>query len=212
MSHPLVPGITFVLGPDKVDATSRIDRGVKVGSLGPQSPLYTKNADVKSAVDVTTTETAALKAAVDTASTAEAAANTARTALILATQSWDDSYAVLVATGEKYCVTENDGTSLGMDVRGTTHNPLAAPISVTLTQDFKKNLLRILVQRAPGMRSVDIEISADPITATSWKLLDGNGARRAIALPGKGTWWIRAASRTASATSDYTTPVSIILL
>jgi hypothetical protein len=213
MTNPASPGVDFITGPDKADETSRIDRGVKVGSLAPQSPLYTKSADVKSAVDITTADTAALKAAVDNASTAEATAKKATTALALAMGTWDGSYAVLVATAQKYCASDNDGTSLGLEVRGTpTHNPLAMPIAVTLRQDFKKNLLRVHVQRAPGMDSVDIEISPDPITPTSWKLLDGNGARRAITLPGKGTWWVRAASRTASATSDYTTPVSIILV
>ena len=52
--------------------------------------------------------------------------------------------------------------------------------SITLKQDFKKHLLRIKVKRAPGMRTTVVQVSRDPITATSWEELPGDGAFREI--------------------------------
>ena len=210
--HSPAPGVHIVTGPDKANEASRIARGVKVGNMAPQSTLYTGSTEVKSAADSVSQSTITLKGAVDTWGTAEAAARKARAAVGTAVSGWDASYDYFVATAAKHCTTPEDCASLGTVAGGVTHNPLAVPLGVALKQDFKQNLLRILVHSAPGMKVVDVEISPDPVTATSWKLLDGSGARRAIPLPGKGTWWVRAASRTAQATSAYTVAVPIVLV
>jgi hypothetical protein len=207
-----VQTIHFVIGVDTRNAANRITRGVKVGSEGPSSPLYATFPDLKAAVDGTNTDTTALKTAVDAYSKAEAAFKTAGQGLQVALTTWDLSYGVLVATAERRCVTAEDGTSLGLVVRGATHNPLAPPLGILLRQDMAKDLLRIRVKRAPGMDAVDVWMSPDPITATSWKQLDGNGALHVVAHPPAGTTWVRAASRRASETSDFTTPDSIVIV
>ena len=205
------PGVRIATGQDKVNEASRIQRGVKIGATAPQSALYA-TAEVKSTADAVVQSTGTLKCAVETWVSAAAAERKARAAVGTAVSGWDVSYDYFVATATKHCVTPEDCASLGTDAAGRTHYALAMPLGVDLKQDFKKNLLRVFVHCAPGMSVVDVEISPDPVTATSWKALDGCGARWAIPLPGKGTWWVRAASRTARAKSDYTTPVSIVLV
>ena len=204
--------VHFDTGKDMVDTTTRLARGVKVGTLGVQSPLYTGNATVKAAVDTVVADTAALKTAEEADTAAQGVASKARTALALAMSTWDGSYRILTSTGTKVCKTPDDGTSLGLVPRTATKNPLAPPISIVLKQDKVKNLLRIHVKRAPGMDTVDVQMSPDPVTATSWSTLDTNGAIHIVPNPPKGTLWFRAASRTAKGKSDWTTPVSIVIV
>ncbi len=208
--HP-VPTIPILVGPDKVSDTTRYTRGTKITGQAPQSPLYTQHADLKAAADQVSKDTVTLKAAMDAFTNADAAWKTARTALGTAVLTWDGSYDVFVTTTEKYAVTPNDVASVGGEARGKTINPLAMPLSVDFTYDGKKDKLRIHVHRAPGMRDSVVEVSADPITATSWKAQDGNGAVHYVDSPAPGTYWVQAASRTAKRKSPFTTPVSVIV-
>ncbi len=211
MKHVNVPSILFLVGPDKVSAATRYERGVKVTSQAPQSPLYQKNADLKAAADEVGKQTISLKALMDGYSTAHAAYLTARTALFLGVTAWDSAYGVFVTTGEKYVITENDVAALGGAPRGKTINPLVVPLGVDLAYDPKRDRLRIHVDRAPGMRTCVVQLSPNPVSAGSWKELDGNGAVHLVPSPAKGTWWARAASRTAKGTSDFTSPVSVLV-
>jgi hypothetical protein len=212
MSSQTVALIHFLTGGDTKNAANRVARGVKVAAEGPQSPLYTSSPDVKAAVDGLTAETTTLKGAIEAWQQAGAALRSASSALGTAVGSWDSAYGVVIATAERRCKTPDDGTKLGLLVRETTHNQLVPPLGILLKQDLKKDLLRIHVLRAPGMETVEVDISADPPTATSWKQLDGHGARHVIPHPPKGTMWVRAASLKASAKSDYATPVSILIV
>ena len=106
-------------------------------------------------------------------------------------------------------LTEHDVTALGGVARGKTINPLVMPLGIDFVFDANRNRMRIHVIRAPGMRTVVVQLSPDPVTATSWKELDGNGAVHIVPNPASGTWWARAASRTTKGTSDFTAPVSV---
>lgn len=140
---------------------------------------------------------------------AEATVKTARTTLGNAIVKWDGAYDVFVNTGEKYAVTPNDVTSMGGEPLGKTINALVMPISVDATWNPKTNIVRMHVHRAPGMDVVTVQVSPEPLTATSWYELDGNEAIHVIPNPPKGTLWIRAQSRTTRAKSDFTTPVVV---
>lgn len=71
--------------------------------------------------------------------------------------------------------------------------------------------LRVRVHRAPGMRTVTVQLSLSSGTPESWSELDGSGAVHIVQSPAKGTWWARAQSRTAKGKSDFTSPVSVIV-
>jgi hypothetical protein len=205
-----VEGIKFEVGPDMVDTDSRITRGVQIGSQSAKSPLAS-DPEMKPALDAVAKDTAALKTDMEEYNVTQAAAKKARSALFAAIATWDGSYRLLIAAAEKHCTTADDGTGLGLVVRGKTSYPLAPPLSVSFTQDLKKGLVRIQVKRAPGMRSVSVEMSNDPSNPASWSELPGNGARHTLKAPTPGVWWVRAASRTAKGKSEFTTLVSLIV-
>jgi hypothetical protein len=156
-------------------------------------------------------DNASLKTLIDAYTNAEAALKVARTTLVQGISTWDDAYSVFVTLGEKYSETANDAHTLGAAVRGKSKNPLAPPLAVLVTFNATKNLVRVHVKRAPGMKVVSVDMSPDPITATSWVELPGTGAIHNVANPAKGTLWFRACSKIASAVSDFTTPVSVIV-
>lgn len=211
MGYQPVEGIKFEVGADLKSATTRLDRGAKIKAQGTTSPLYQQQADIKTGVDNVVADTTTLKTLVDNCSAAKAALKKATTALTTGLLNWDRSYKFLVAAGEKRCATSDEGTSLGLSVRGKKKNALATPISVELTHDPKKKVLRVHVTRAPGMRTVVVQTSTDPSNPALWQELVGNGAVHLIPNPAPGTVYVRAASKTARAQSDFTTPVSIVV-
>jgi hypothetical protein len=202
--------IQFSVGRDKVSAQTRYDRGVKVTTHGPQSPLYSL-ADVKAGVDGVVKSTTSLQAAMDNYAKARQAYVLARLTLGTSVVAFDNAYDVLVSAARLHCVTDDDGASLGLDPRGDTHNLLAMPVAVLITYNVKKDYLRIHVKRAKGMRTVSVEVTQDASNPASWKELDGAGAVHIVQSPAPGTWYARAASKTAHAKSDYTTPASVIV-
>ena len=211
MSHPIVPvSVHFDVSAVKRSAQTRVAAGTKVGAQAPQSPLY-QQPEVKSAVDNVVAQTTATKAALDDNNKTHAAYVKSRTALAVLLAAWDGCFDILVPIAAKHCANGDDGASLGMGVRGSAKYTLAMPIAITATQNHKTNLLRVHAHRAPGMRATAIQMSADPISATSWKDLEGDGAVRNIPVPAPGTWWFRAAAKRAQAMSDFTAPVAIIV-
>jgi hypothetical protein len=211
MSNPANPTVQLIIGDTKVNVELRYDAGVKIAKQAPQSPLYGLHPDIKAAADEVAAKNLALKAANDGYHTALAALTLTRGVLVQATGDWDAAFDVYLKTGAKYVVTTADAASLALAVRGSTHNPLAMPLAVLLTYNPKKDWLRVHVQRAPGMEVVTVQTTLDLTNPASWKELDGHGAIHVVNHPTPGTWWVRACSKSAHATSDFTTPVSIII-
>ncbi len=179
-------------------------------SLGPTSPLYTQIA-VKTGVDGVTNNTVDLKAKLDAYNTARGALTKARTALGLSMAGWDGTWNTLCSTGEQVCALADQANGLALPVLTRTHNQLEKPVEVQFMWVAKKGLARIHVVRAPGMDVVVVQYSPDPITATSWIELDGCGAIHLLPPLPPGTYWARAASKSARAKSDWTVPVSLII-
>jgi hypothetical protein len=209
-SHQKVLTIPFSVGPDKVNAETRYDRGVKVSTHGPQSTLYALP-DVKAGVDTVVKSTTSLQAAMDNYAKARQAYVLARLTLGTSIVAFDNAYDMLVSAARLHCATHDDGASLGLEPRGDAHNLLAVPVAVLITYNPKKDCIRIHVKRAKGMRAVSVEVTQDLTNPASWKELDGDGAVHVITDPAAGTWYARAASKTARAKSDYTTPASVIV-
>ena len=211
MANPIHPTIQFLIGDTKVSSTLRYEAGVKVAAQAPLSPLYTLHPDLKATADDVVAKNAALKTANDALHAALAALVTARGAELGANTAWDMAYDVYLATAAKYCTNPADAAGLALILRGTTHNPLAMPLAVTLAYNPKKDWISVHVKRAPGMDVVYMEISTDATNPALWKEVPGAGAVRLIPGPAVGTWWVRACSKTARANSDFTTPVSVIV-
>ena len=175
MSHPMVANpVHFNVGAAKQTPTTRLAWGTKIGGQAPSSPLYS-DAEVKAAVDSMIQKNADTKTALDDYNKAHAAYVKARKALALMIAGWDNTFDVLVSTAGKHCVTEVDGAGLGLPLRDPVSYALAIPLGIGLKQDFVQHLLRIRVQKAPGMRACVVQVSRDPLTATSWEELGGDG-------------------------------------
>jgi hypothetical protein len=211
MTSPRIPTVTFLVGPDKVSPATRYQRGVAIASAAPASQLYNTVPDVKTATDTVTQSNTTLKTAIDAQTNAAGKLQLARASLAQALVAWDAAYDVFVATGERYASTPSDAHGLGAVALGRTVNSLAPPRSIKVVFDAKNDRLRIHVARAPGMTAVHVQISPDPVTATSWSDLPGAGAVHIVPTPAKGTWWVRACSVTASAASAFTSPASAIV-
>jgi hypothetical protein len=209
--HP-VSTILILVGPDKVSHQTRYDRGVRVTAQAPQSPLYQQHSDLKGATDEVIKENVVLGNLIDAYAQADAAFKKARTALDAGTVTWDGIYDVFVNTTEKYGKTPDDAASVGTQARPRTHYSLLAPVSLEMKDDAKKDRLVIRVHRAPGMKRTVVEVNnTDPANAAAWKELDSSGALHYVPGPAKGTWWARAASRTAKEKSAFCAPVSIVV-
>jgi hypothetical protein len=207
---PLPSVVQLSPGPAKHDVTTRIAAGVKVANIAINSALYAQ-ATVKAVVDTMNADTADLKAKLDAFNTARASLNKARTALGLSVGVWDNGWKVLCATGEQVCATADDANSLALPVLTRKSNQLEVPLGLDFLYNTRKDQARIHVHRAPGMDAVVVQYSVDPITATSWVELDGCGAIHILPPLNAGTYWARAASKTARATSAWTIPVSLII-
>jgi hypothetical protein len=212
MSNPTSTAIQLIVGNVKQSVELRYNEGVKIAAQSPKSALYTANADLKTAADGMGTVNTALKAALDNHHTALAAVELARGALGTATTAWDTAFDVYRTLGAKYCLTEEDAASLALAVKTGGKNPLAPPISVLATYNPKKDWIRVHVDRAPGMDVVSVQMTTDMTNPALWKELDGWGAVHLVSAPAVGTYWFRAASKTAHAVSAFTTPVSVIVV
>jgi hypothetical protein len=77
--------------------------------------------------------------------------------------------------------------------------------------DAKLGLLRIRAKRPAGLTAVRLEISPEPMTATSFKALDGEGATAKLSGYPPGTYWVRAAMIRSRQLSAYTIPISVVV-
>jgi hypothetical protein len=212
MSHLPSPTILLLVGPDKVSEQTRYERGVKVGAQSPSSTLYLQHADLKGAADEVGTQTSSLKGDMDAYAKAEAAMKLARHALLSGVVQWDATYDVFVNLAEKYAVTPEDVSALGGEPRPKVIHPLLPPIAVTMTQDAKRDRLRIHVDRPPGRARTIVQVNTtDPNNPAGWRELDTSGATHYVPSPAKGTWWAKAACRTSKAISGYSVVVSIVV-
>jgi hypothetical protein len=195
----------------KDSVKTRRDAGGVIGTNAPSSPILQQNPDVKQSADDLVAANASLTAKDIQVKALESELSTERGALVNLTVDWDAHYDVFVSTARKYCKTDEDAKGLGLAAVGQAIYALAMPIGVSAIWDVKSSLLRVRVVRAPGLRAVRLEISPDPITATSFKEIAGDGATAALAGFLPGTYWIRAASVRSRERSEFTTPVSVIV-
>lgn len=206
---PTTP-VLFSVASVKKTPQRRADCGTGIGAHAPNSTLY-QDPEVKPAVDNVTKRTGELSSALNDFTKARLGYIKARAALIQVVGNWDTEFDVLVSVATKHCSTQADAAALGMPLREPASHELQVPISVTVKQDFKTRVLRIRVKRAPGMRTTVIQVSRDPVTATSWEELPGDGVLRDVENPAPGVWYVRAAHKTARDTSAFTDPVSIVI-
>jgi hypothetical protein len=193
----------------KENVTTRIDAGKVIDTNAPNSAVLTGHQDVKTAEGNLVAATTTLDDQNKKVKALELELATERGALLNVTVDWDASYDVYVSTARLYCLTDEDARSLGLPAAGLSSYTLAPPLSVTARWDARLGLLRIRVERPPGLKAVRLEISPDPMTASSFKALDGDGATAKLSGYAPGTYWIRAAMIRGRELSVYSTPISV---
>jgi hypothetical protein len=198
-------------GTVKDTVTTRTDAGNVIATNAPNSAILTANADVKTTEGNLVAANTRLDDKYKQVKALELELATERGALLNLTVDWDSVYDVYVSTARLYCLTDQDAKSLGLPAAGLTTYQLAPPISVTATFDAKLGVLRIHVKRPAGLKAVRLEISPEPMTATSFKALDGEGATAKLSGYPPGIYWVRAAMIRSRQLSAYTTPVSVVV-
>jgi hypothetical protein len=197
-------------GPKATIATRTTAGGV-IEANAPTSPIFTKNNDVQQAEVALVTLSTDLDAKAIKVKALELELETERAALANLLVTWDAGYDVYVSTARLYCTTAEDAKALGLPAAGVMSYTLVQPIAVYARWDGKLGAIRIRVTRAPGMRGLRLEVSPDPMTATSFLALEGDGATATLFGYAPGTWWIRAASVRARERSEFTAPVAVIV-
>lgn len=197
------------VGTDKESVKSRVDRCTGVATAAPKSPIYQAKPEVKAACDALVARGAQLAAADAAVQAAELELAKARGARDVVQTGCNAAYDVCVAQVEQNATTTEEVLGLGFLVLGRSSYGIAAPTEVRARFDSARGLLRIHVPRAPGMRTVVIEISSDAAEPRTWSRLPGVGFRREVANLAPGTHWVRAASVRASEQSEFSAPIAV---
>lgn len=106
---------------------------------------------------------------------------------------------------------EAQATGAGVRYENAPPAQLLVPAGGTLTASkVVKGQFRANAAAVPGIRTFAMQISPDPVTATSWVLADGTAKRRTFSGYASGTrLWVRFASTRGHAQSAWSVPVSI---
>jgi hypothetical protein len=198
-------------GGDKTNDGTRIARAASVTTAATKLPRYTSDATFKGAVDGLGNAGNALKTAVSAVTTADAAAHLARTGRDTQRSVYNKAYGVAVKLVEQDAVSKADIEDAGFVFLDPSHPGLILPSGIAVKYDGKHSLIRVHVLYAAGRRPCVVEISVDPVTATSWQRLSGNGVMRALSGYAPGTYWIHAATVRAQNQSAWFGPVSVLV-
>ncbi len=204
--------IRIDMSEDKLSIKSRVDRAGVVAKLTPNSSLFQAEPSLQQAgakVITAGTELATADAAV---MSVEAQLATARKARDAKQAAFDSAFSVYVVNAATLAESPEDAASLGLPVAAAKASfPVAPPVDVQVSFDPVKEVVRILCKHAPGMHACVVEMSPDPAGPSTWKRLDGIGARHVVSGVAPGTYWVRAAGARASKHSAFTNPVAVIV-
>ena len=181
-----------------------------IAKFAPNSTQYASNADYKNAADKLIAHGTTLKSAHDTAETAKKAAATAANARDVEVLSFDGDFNVFRALAETLFKTEADFHNNGLNRRvKSAPVDLVPPTTITVKPGSKaKGAIFVHALRVAGLSRYICAISLDPVTPTSWQVLNGAQARRTITglESGKG-YWIKFCTERGSLRSDWSAPV-----
>lgn len=209
MTTPKIQKFHVDVSADKANVKSRLDRLSKVGAMGPKSAIYLAKPDVKTAIDTLIVDGATLAKWSVQVGKDEAALNNSRAQLLVATHTVDGSYDVATSNLEKHATSASDIPETGFDLATRAKYTVEPPAKVEVDYDRTKELLDIYVTHAPGMQACFVEVSADPITDTSFKRVDGIAAEYHLAGYKPGNWWVRVASVRGAELSSWTKPIAV---
>jgi len=201
------------IGPDVATEQALVERGQVVSTMAIITALYLSNSAFKAVIDDFIASATALSASQTKVTNLEAQLTQARgdrdQAHIVALA----AHGAAVKQVERVSKTPADVKSYGFVHLEIVKLGTIAPVAIVAAVNHKTKLLDIHVKYPPGVRGQRciIEISTDPIGATTYHRLDGDGVKRALSGYAPGTYWIRAATSVAEGRSDWFGPVSVIV-
>jgi hypothetical protein len=204
--------LQILLNVSKMDTGSRIQLAALIAQFAPQSAVYAANPLLKEAVD------AVLQAGVtlDAASKDTDAQKQAYLASIVIRDTvqgqFDAHAAVLKASAQNVCKTEQDIQSLGLHRRPAKAAPAPlVPPKVIIAQPGKeKGSISVHALRMPGLTKYVAEICDGP-TPGNFQPLPGTTARRTLVGYVSGQqYWIRYATERGVTRSAWSEPVPVV--
>jgi len=204
------PSMAVKMNLSQLDILGRLTLIALILKFAPTSTQYASNADYQKAVDKVTAHGPTLKKAHDDAEAAQKAATAAITARETEVAVTDGDLNILRALAETIFKSEADFHANGLTKRDKSVPPeLVPPTTVTVKPGKKeKGSIFSHAKRIPGLTRYILAISLDPITATSWQVLNGAAARRTLTglESGKG-YWIKYCTERGSDRSAWSDPV-----
>jgi hypothetical protein len=201
------------VGADTASDKALTDRAEAVGTMAILTALYATNAAFKAAIDEYVASGLSFLAAESKVNKLEATLTQARSDRDAARVTCKALHGTAVKQVEANSVTEADVQAYGFVYLDIVKLGLTPPSAIQASQDPKTQLLQIHVKYAGfgRARRVIIEISPDPVTATSFHRIDGDGVKRALAGYAPGTYWIHAATASADGRSDWFGPIAVVV-
>ena len=209
MTTPKKPKFHVDVSADKVNVKSRLDRLTKVQTMGLKSKLYASQPDVKKAIDTLLADGSVMANWSSQVGKDEAALANSRAQLQVAVHTCDGSYDVVTSNIEKHATVASDIPDTGFDEMIRAKYAVLPPAKVEVAYDRTKETLDVFVTHAPGMTACFVEISPEPLTATSFKRVDGIAAEYHLKEYTPGVYWVRAASVRGADLSTWTVPVAV---
>jgi hypothetical protein len=180
-----------------------------VAKVGPTSPFYA-DAEAKVIIDKVIAHGTTLTTANNDAETKKKEATAAITLRDQETAAADADINLLRALALVVCKSEADLHQLGLARRiKAPPVPLTAPGKVTVAPGKKaKGTIDVHALRIPGLTKYICAISLDPVTPTSYTVLNGAAAKRTISGldSGKG-YWIKYCTERRDQRSEWSAPV-----
>ncbi len=198
-------------GADTASIKARIDRSGVVSTSGSTSTLWTVPA-VKDSGTALVTAGSNLTAGEQLVNNLESQLTTARASLNTLTFAWDEAYGLYCTNVESNAQKPADITGGGLLLLDRSLHTLLPALGLTVRYDTVNSVIRVLVKRPPpGDQKCLLEVSPDPVGATTFKAVTGYGGKRALAGYAPGTWWLRVALVDATDQSAYFGPVAVIV-
>jgi hypothetical protein len=206
--------IRVVLDLGQLDDKGRADLLAAILQLGPQSALYLNNPAIHDGVTNLTKLGGVLKNAQDVVSAGEAQLKADKGTLEVTRQAFDKSLVFLKNLVENDASTEGDVLGMGFKARvgKGARTPLVPPQGVVVKPSKVHGKFTVSAQDSGPQRHYVAEISPDPMSASSFTVLPGNGKARVVTGYPTGTrLWVRFAAVLGREQSDWCTPVPIIV-
>ena len=199
------------VGADNANDKALTNRAQVVSTMATQTSLYQSNVAFKAEVDAYVASGVALTAMDTKVANIEATLTQARGDRDTARTTCKNCYAVVASQVEKNSPTPAALQSYGFELQTVVKQGAVLPTGIVWTFDHPTSLLHIHVEYAGKARPCLVEISPDPIGATTYRRLDGHGVKRAVPGLGPGTYWVHAATSSADGRSDWFGPVAVVI-